>query len=242
MYNIDITIKTEKQMAIISYANAHRSSGICFHLRHVDFSNTSLSTASGIMQAHINEMLEYLDSKMEIEEFTVGKTHTRSKSNRYFPVNDVDSWNLSGIRSAWKRFRELGFHNLIVVSVVDENRIPLLNTLWPSNDTEDFTIALNQKLIHYYKITKKDKRLRNQNFGEGARKVHSQHGVLFIAIKYKETTRDQSNPWLDLLSCFGLLLSIIVFGVIDIMCYMLKLCIGKQKKSRRKKVKNLSFF
>ncbi|XP_062599467.1 uncharacterized protein LOC134260986 [Saccostrea cucullata] len=221
-------------MDIISYRNADRSSGICFHLRHVDFSNTSLDTASGIMQAHINEVLEYLNSKKEIEEFTVGKTHTRSKNNWYFPVDNINSWNLSGIRSAWRRFRDTGFHNLIVVSVIDEHQIPLLNALWPSNDTEDFTIALKQKLIHYYKIVKKDKRLRNQNFGEGARKVHSHHGVLFIAVKYKEPVEDPSNWWRDLLWCCGILLSI-VFGVIEIMFFFLKLCIGKQKKSRRKK-------
>lgn len=184
------------RMVFLRYADAHRSCGICLNLQHIDLSTTSFDAACGIMKGHINNILQELNSKKEIETFTFGKTYTTSKKYFYFPVNNTNSWNLSGIRSAWKRFKALGFHNLVVVSVVDEHQIPLYNMLWRNNDTEDFTVALKQNLIHFYKITKKDRRLGNVNCREGARKDNSYRGVLYMAIRYTEPEDDDDCQWL----------------------------------------------
>jgi hypothetical protein len=186
---------------VIRYEEAHRLCGICFNLQHI--STTSFHTACDVIQGHVDDILQQLNSRKDIQEFTFGKTHTRSKNYFYFPIHNTDSWNLSGIRSAWKRYKNLGFHNLIVVSVIDEHQIPLFNVLWPSNETEDFTVALKQNLIHRYRITKKDPRLGNQNFREGARKTNSHHGVLYLAIKYKEPVQEDSQGWFYLF-CLGI--------------------------------------
>ena len=82
---------------------------------------------------------------------------------------------------------------MIVIAVITRDQVPLRETE-PAVHQEDYTLALEQRLMHYYKITKGDKRLANKTFTSGgADKKGSAGYALYVAFSLKKNETEETE-------------------------------------------------
>lgn len=110
-----------------------------------------------------------LRTKRKVKRFYIGKTHVEKNKRlqgRRFNPRDPESWKKEGISSKWgiHREEEYGRDGMIVVAVITGEQVPIGVDI----DHEQYTLALEQRLLHHYKITEKDKRLHNKTFASNA--------------------------------------------------------------------------
>ena len=120
-----------------------------------------------------------------VEMFYIGKTFVRS-SRRYGPRKfdpmKQHTWRKNGISSRWRSHRETpyGRDGLVVLGVVTRDSVPRGCTV----KQEDYALALEQQLLHYYKIETGDERMANETFATGRQEEESSVGhALYMAYK-----------------------------------------------------------
>ena len=86
-----------------------------------------------------------------------------AKLNPLIPGN----WRKEGISSRWNDHRkeEYGKNGMIVIAVITRDQVP--EGAASKVKQELYTLALEQRLLHYYQITKGDERLHNDTFTSG---------------------------------------------------------------------------
>ena len=136
-----------------------------------------------------------------VDKFYIGKTFVQStKKGKINPINP-STWRKKGISSRWgdHKKEEHGRDGMIVIAVITRDQVPLRKTDDPSKPEpavhqEDYTLALEQRLMHYYKITKGDKRLANKTFTSGgADKKRSAGYALYLAMSLKKNETEETE-------------------------------------------------
>ncbi len=143
-----------------------------------------------------------IQKDVRINKFYIGKTYVqKSKSKRIKNLDESDpkTWRKQGISSRWSdhRTNDYGKDGMIVIAVITRTQVPRKrerNTekVETKLNSELYTLALEQRLLHYYKITKGDERLDNETFTSGsADKKGSAGYALYVAFSCVENTDEE---------------------------------------------------
>ena len=123
--------------------------------------------------------------------YYIGKTSVDTKAGENFDRRNPNTWDTASIQGRWgdhnnprqpEDHRIPDYNFLIVLTVIDAEVVDGRNFTH-----EDFALALEQRLIHHYKIDKNDGDIKNRTFNEGNRadRVHSGSAV-YMAVKTTE--------------------------------------------------------
>ena len=163
------------------------------HITHEDI----LHTAEEKLVKKVEDMFNDLQIQKDatVDKFYIGKTFVQStKKGKINPLNP-HTWRKGGISSRWRDHKEedYGRDGMIVIAVITKDQVPLRETE-PAVHQEDYTLALEQRLMHYYKITKGDKRLANKTFTSGgADKKGSAGYALYVAFSLKKNEIEETE-------------------------------------------------
>ena len=125
----------------------------------------------------------------KIKKFYIGKTYVQKvkRSKTVDPVNPT-SWRKAGISSRWgdHRKEDYGKDGMIVIAILTKDEVPRQEDGRVVGQ-ELYTLALEQRLLHYYKITRNDARFDNDTFTSGgADKKGSAGYALYVAFSLEE--------------------------------------------------------
>ena len=169
------------------------------HITHED----TLHTTEEKLVKKVEDIFTDLQIQKDatVDKFYIGKTFAQStKRGKINPLNP-HTWRKKGISSRWgdHKEEEYGRDGMIVIAVITRDQVPLRETDDPSKPEpavhqEDYTLALEQRLMHYYKITKGDKRLANKTFTSGgADKKGSAGYALYVAFSLKKNETEETE-------------------------------------------------
>lgn len=132
----------------------------------------------------------------KIEGFTIGKTYVDklSDSSDEFDYLDTETWELDGILSRWRDYREeKDYAGMVILCAVTGDLIPeeIQEYIRQEDDAgnvldahQNYAIALEQQLIHYYAFVKTDIRLDNKTLNPGTiKKTIAPAYVVYLAFK-----------------------------------------------------------
>ncbi len=111
-----------------------------------------------------------IQKDVTINKFYIGKTYVRKIANaKRLDKFNPNTWIKEGISSRWgdHKTNDYGKDGMIVITVITRTQIPLTEKAKPVVHQELYTLGLEQRLLHYYKITKGDERLHNDTFTSG---------------------------------------------------------------------------
>ena len=131
----------------------------------------------------------------EITMFYIGKTYVRwnKKYKRNVAPLDPLTWNKTGISKRWGKHKEniYGKGGMIVIAVITRDQVP--TTAASKVNQELYTLALEQRLLHYYQITKGDKRLQNDTFTSGRSDMEDSAGyALYVVFSLSEDGEERN--------------------------------------------------
>ena len=169
---------------------------------------TNLTTKIGDLFKKIEK-----SSSREIEQFYIGKTFINKKSTQ-FDAGNIDTWGMNGISDRWSKHKNeiqktktdpktkkpvvtkkyYGKDGMIVIAVLTEAQV-LKHRSTPVVSTELYTLALEQRLLHHYKISARDPRIANRTFGSGRCVSDDKPAfVLYVAFSLKTACSSTSLP------------------------------------------------
>ena len=119
-----------------------------------------------------NFQMIQISKDAQIEKFYIGKTYVQiaSINGRYrmtaLNPTEPKTWRRKGISSRWGDHKKeaYGKDGMVVIAVITKDQVPKGDRVI---DQELYTLALEQRLLHYYMITKRDTRLDNETFTSG---------------------------------------------------------------------------
>ena len=117
------------------------------------------------MIKHASNVLDHIAQKGEVIQFYFGKTYIRKKSEA-FDIENHETWDLTGIQSRWDTHKKksYGKSGMLVMAAIDQESIPPdLKDI----TKEEYSLALEQALLHQYKLFKPDPRVVNETFKKG---------------------------------------------------------------------------
>lgn len=145
----------------------------------VDISHVhAIGEAKDLVVKHITEIMERLSRKRKpkkVKEFYIGKTYVRGikvkgkETTKEVQHNDPSTWKKEGISDRWINHSQqsYGEDGMVVLAMVTKDN---LTREQKENKVhqEDFAIALEQQLLHHYRIDVADQRLANKSFEPGS--------------------------------------------------------------------------
>ena len=156
----------------------------------------TLEKAEDKLVENIENIFQDLQTQTEkkITKFYIGKTFVQAnqKYPKLYPLNP-GSWRKEGISSRWKDHRkeEYGKDGMIVIAVIARDQVP--TTVASKVKQELYTLALEQRLLHYYQITKGDERLHNDTFTSGGTDKKGSAGyALYVAFSLSEDEEERN--------------------------------------------------
>ena len=160
--------------------------GYLVHITQLD----TLEKAEDKLVENIENIFQDLQTQREkkITKFYIGKTFVQA-NQKYPKLNPLNpgSWRKGGISSRWNDHRkeEYGRDGMIVIAVITRDQVP--TTAASKVKQELYTLALEQRLLHYYQITKGDERLHNETFTSGGTDKKGSAGyALYVAFSLSE--------------------------------------------------------
>lgn len=141
-----------------------------------------IQKVDGIKRAIGNRRISY---------YYIGKTSVDTIEGEIFDRRNPNTWDKTLIQGRWDdhknprqpenpRDPRIPDYNVLIVltvidaEVVDERRFT----------HEDFALALEQRLIHHYKIDENDPKIKNRTFNEGRRADGDHSGsAVYMAVK-----------------------------------------------------------
>ena len=137
-----------------------------------------------------------IQKDVRINKFYIGKTFVQKKAKTKIlnPLNP-NTWRKEGISSRWSdhKANDYGKDGMIVIAVITKEQVPPTKEGKPAVVHQElYTLALEQRLLHYYKITKGDVRLVNKTFtcGNTDKKASAGH-ALYVAFSCIENTGEE---------------------------------------------------
>ena len=142
-----------------------------------------LDTAERNLIEKVNDIIRR-NRREQVTEYYIGKAFVNARGQN-FDRRDPDTWDFEGIDARWGERNGEGYDGLIILTVIDADVV----TGCPYTQ-KDFALALEQKLIHHYKIDKNDARIRNRAFDEEIQGQEHLGYVVYIAVKI---TKDKDD-------------------------------------------------
>ena len=112
------------------------------------------------------------DSRKKIEQFYIGKTYIMQLTQRRrkyikFKTVNHNTWRMDGISERWREHQEKphGKDGMVVLGVF--TRHTLHKSYRDTVNKEDFAFAMEQILLHHYRLYHPDKRVGNPSFQSG---------------------------------------------------------------------------
>ena len=136
-----------------------------------------------------------IQTDKEIKMFYIGKTFVRGNKKykrRVNPLNPL-TWRKQGISSRWgeHKEKEYGEDGMIVIAIITRDQVP--GGAASKVKQELYTLALEQRLLHYYQITKGDERLHNDTFTSGRSDMEGSAGyALYVAFSLSEDGEERN--------------------------------------------------
>ena len=148
--------------------------------------NEAVNIIIGCAKALIQDIER--DAKMPIAKFTIGKSFARQMKNRNFDPSNFDTWIKQGIKSRWvSKYQKEGYNGLVVLCGITRDMIPSTprtgSKKHPLLDQQQYALALEQQLIHYFLFMEQDGRLGNESLDQGALAQNPYAGVVYLAFK-----------------------------------------------------------
>ncbi len=135
----------------------------------------------------------------QINKFYIGKTFVQIASiNGHRTLNPTEpkTWKRKGISSRWgdHKKEEYGKDGMVVIAVITKDEVPLHQNGDRVIGQEHYTLALEQRLLHYYKITRRDTRLDNETFTSGGTdKKGSAAYALYVAFSLEPEANEDNS-------------------------------------------------
>ena len=133
----------------------------------------------------------------KINKFYIGKTFVQKpKRSKTVIPTDPKSWTKTGISSRWgdHKKEDYGKDGMVVIAVITKDQVPLHQNGDRVIGQEHYTLALEQRLLHYYKITRKDTRLDNETFTSGGTdKKGSAAYALYVAFSLEPEANEDNS-------------------------------------------------
>ncbi len=133
----------------------------------------------------------------KINKFYIGKTFVQKpKRSKTVIPTDPKSWTKTGISSRWgdHKKEDYGKDGMVVIAVITKDQVPLHQNGDRVIGQEHYTLALEQRLLHYYKITRKDTRLDNETFTSGGIDKKGSAGyALYVAFSLEPEANEDNN-------------------------------------------------
>ena len=125
---------------------------------------------------------------MPIEKFTIGKSYSRQMKNRHFDPTNFKTWIKKGLKDRWdSEYKIQGYNGLVALVGITRELLPLdmkkgrhRHSL---QDQQQYALALEQQLIHYFLFMANDRRLGNKSLEPGAYALNPYAGVVYLAFK-----------------------------------------------------------
>lgn len=141
----------------------------------VDISHVhTIGEAKVLVVERITTIMKSLSRRRKPKKFYIGKTYVqgikaRGKgTTKEVQHNDPSTWKKEGISDRWRAHskRSYGKDGMVVLAMVTKDN---LTRKQKENGVhqEDFAIALEQQLLHHYRIDEPDQRLANETFEPG---------------------------------------------------------------------------
>ena len=138
-------------------------------------------------ESTIRELELHSDNK--IDQLYIGKTFISRRRKRgggfqKFDPLDHKTWIKQGISSRWDKHKASGRDGLVVLCAITKDTVP--KGCQDEVHQEDFTLAMEQKLLYYYKVSHPDKRVVNDTFSTGKQSSKHHAYAVYVAFKYKQ--------------------------------------------------------
>ncbi|XP_053387739.1 uncharacterized protein LOC128551189 [Mercenaria mercenaria] len=160
----------------------------------------SLSTTVDKMFDIIDKTIKDLETNRgPIEEFVIGKTFARKRKKQSFDPTNFKTWKLDGgVNGRWNsKYKYEGFDGLIVLCAFTRESLPRKDSEEDEDDEEaeetepgplfnhqDYSLAVEQQLIHRFAYEKMDPRLGNCSLSTGnVEKKGAKAYVIYMAFK-----------------------------------------------------------
>ena len=135
-----------------------------------------------------------LQSDRTIAKIYIGKTFIKRRKKprgrgfqKFNPLRH-HTWKKNGISSRWHdhRQQEYGRDGLVVLGAITRETMPEKCRESGQIDQEDFTLAMEQKLLHHYLLSHPDPRVVNESFSTGQlTKERSYAYAVYMAFRYE---------------------------------------------------------
>ena len=164
---------------------------------------TNIEDIKSTLIRHCDNTLDRLEkeSLSKIEKFYVGKTFIqrrrkpRGKGFITFNHMDPNTWKKNGISSRWGTHKkeDYGRDGLIVLAAITRDSVPQTNPA-KTLDQEQFTLALEQTLLHHYRFKEGETRLENNSFNSGGMdKKQSKACCVYVAFKLSDIMEERGD-------------------------------------------------
>ena len=173
----------------------------CDNLVNITISGT-VNEAQDILIQHVHNILDsiQIETDRRVDKYYIGKTFvTRRKKpgsgHGFMAFNHMDhkTWKKNGISSRWAvhKKEDYGRDGMVVLATVPKAAIP---KHIKSVHQEQYTLALEQKLLHHFLLTEADPRITNNTFGTGSiGKNASVAYALYLAFRLSDDTTAQEE-------------------------------------------------
>lgn len=152
----------------------------------IDLQGLSFENDTDKIVLLIKSILDDIDDNMKpncVEKFTIGKTYVRQRKSMKFNHLNPNTWRLDGVTSRWSSYQEKDYDGLFVLCVVPKTVIPP-NPMKLNQD--EYTVALEQRLIQVFCFSENDHRLGNLSFDTGCRVKNPVAGLVYVAFKLRD--------------------------------------------------------
>ncbi|XP_072016279.1 uncharacterized protein [Amphiura filiformis] len=167
----------------------------------------SFQTAVDTLVRQIDDTFKDITTQQwdkEIESFTIGKSHARRRRKagggfQHFDHTDQHTWKLSdGVNARWRNMyspKPMEYSGLVALTAVTTDMIPLdVKRAYSFINVEQYSIALEQRLIQHYMLERVDSRLENKSFNPGNLCESQPYaGIVYVAYKLKDCEVVQSD-------------------------------------------------
>ena len=147
------------------------------------------------LKSAAKELLHSIEQRAEtpIAEFTIGKSFARKIQNKNFDPSKFNTWIKKGLSDRWRKLYEPeGYNGLIALCAITREILPLANkgskrhTL---HDQQQYALALEQQLIHFFAYVAQDRRLGNKSLDKGALAQNPYAGVVYLAFRLLKSSK-----------------------------------------------------
>ncbi|XP_053399497.1 uncharacterized protein LOC128557039 [Mercenaria mercenaria] len=175
-----------------------------------DISQMSIREATKTLVETVNEILNEFEDKTDyiVSKFVIGKTYAPQvqEENETYQDSNVSTWNDEGVISRWNtKYKNAGFNGMLVLCGITCQTVKEMIRYEASNDSDseivsdsdsdddddcelsnqqDYTLALEQRLIHHFAYVKHDHRLGNETLCTGRRGPRDAAGVVYLVYKF----------------------------------------------------------